>query len=53
MFLGMPIAIHYVRPLCDKYFLSYGGFLFLTGIFMNSILKQCVVVEWDPRRTAA
>ena len=26
-FLGMPIAMHYVRTLCDKYFLSYYGFL--------------------------
>ena len=26
MFLGMPIAIDYVRTLCDKYFLSYDGF---------------------------
>ena len=25
-FLGMPIAMHYVRTLCDKYFLSYDGF---------------------------
>ena len=25
-FLGMPIAMHYVRTLCDKYFLSYYGF---------------------------
>ena len=25
MFLGMPIAMHYVRTLCDKYFLSYDG----------------------------
>ena len=26
MVLGMPIAMHYVRTLCDKYFLSYDGF---------------------------
>ena len=25
-FLGMLIAMHYVRTLCDKYFLSYYGF---------------------------
>ena len=25
-FLGMPLAMHYVRTLCDKYFLSYYGF---------------------------
>ena len=24
-FLGMPIVMHYVRTLCDKYFLSYYG----------------------------
>ena len=29
MFLGMPIAMHYVRTLCDKYFLSYDGFLLI------------------------
>ena len=27
MFLGIPITMHYVRTLCDKYFLSYDGFL--------------------------
>ena len=26
-FLGMPITMHYVRTLCDEYFLSYDGFL--------------------------
>ena len=26
-FLGMLITMHYVRALCDKYFLSYYGFL--------------------------
>ena len=25
-FLGMPITMHYVRTLCDTYFLSYNGF---------------------------
>ena len=25
-FLGKPIAMHYVRTLCDKYFLTYDGF---------------------------
>ena len=31
-FLGMLIAMHYVRTLCDKYFFSYNGFSwFLTG----------------------
>ena len=25
-FLAMPIAMHYVRALCDKYFLTYDGF---------------------------
>ena len=25
--LGMPIAMHYVRTVCDKYILSYDGFL--------------------------
>ena len=24
-FLGVPITMHYVRTLCDKYFLSYDG----------------------------
>ena len=27
MFLGVSIAMHYVWTLCDKYFLSYDGFL--------------------------
>ena len=26
MFLGIPIAMHYVKTLYDKYFLSYDGF---------------------------
>ena len=30
----MPITMHYVRTLCNKYFLTYDGFsLFLTGRF--------------------
>ena len=33
-FLGVQIAMQYVRTLCDKYFLTYDGFsLFLTGRF--------------------
>ena len=40
-FLGMPIAMHYVRTLCDKYFLSYDGFSwFLTGRFRHRVLKH-------------
>ena len=31
-FLGMPIAMHYVRTMCDKYFLSYYG---LSAFFMG------------------
>ena len=51
----MPIAMQYVRTLCDKYFLSYDGFSldFLTGRSRYRILKHGVEVEWDPRRTAA
>ena len=26
MFVGVPIAMHYVTTVCDKYFLSYYGF---------------------------
>ena len=53
-FLGMLITMHYVRTLCDKYFLSYDGFSwFLTGRFRHRVLKHGVGVEWDPRRTAA
>ena len=53
-FLGMPVTVHYVRNLCDKYFLSYDNFSeFLTGRFRHRVLKHGVVVEWDPRRTAA
>ena len=52
-FLGIPIAMHYVRTLCDKYFLSYDGFSwFLTGRFRHRVLKHGVGVEWDARRTA-
>ena len=50
----MPITMHYVRTLCDKYFLSYDGFsVFLTGRFRHRVLKHGVGVEWDLRRTAA
>ena len=32
--MGVPIAVHYIRTLCDKYFLTYDGFsLFLRGRF--------------------
>ena len=49
----MPITMHYVRTLCDKYFVSYYGFLFLTGRYMHRVLKHGIGVEWDARRTAA
>ena len=53
-FWGMPIAMHYVRTLCDKYFLSNDGFSwFLTGRFRHRVLKHGVRVEWDARRTVA
>ena len=53
-FVGMPIAMHYVRTLCDKYFLSYYGFSwFVTGRSKYRVLKHVVGVEWDQRRTAA
>ena len=53
-FLGMLIAMHYVRALCDKYFLSYNGFSwFLTGRFRHRVLKHGIGVEWDARGTAA
>ena len=46
----LPIAMHYIRTLCDKYFLSYDGFsYFLTGRFRHSVLKCAVGVEWDPK----
>ena len=41
MFLGVPIAMHYVRTLCDKYILSYDGFSwFLIGKFRHSVLNM-------------
>ena len=50
----MPIIMHYVRTLCDKYFLSYYG---ISSIFTRGstyrVLKHGVGVKWDPRRTAA
>ena len=50
----MPIIMHYVRTLCDQYFLSYDGFsVFLTGRFRHRFLKCGVGVEWDTRRTVA
>ena len=53
-FLGMPITMHYVRTLCDKYFLSYYGFsAFFMGRSRYRVLKHGVGVKWDPRRTAA
>ena len=38
-FLGMPIAMHYVRTLCDKSFLSYDGFSCCSFI-ENTSVKQ-------------
>ena len=53
-FLGMPIVMHYVRTLCDKYFLSYyGSSAFFMGRSRYRVLKHGVGVKWDPRRTAA
>ena len=53
-FLGMPIAMHYVRTLCDKYFLSYYVFsAFFMGRSRYWVLKHGVGVKWDLRRTAA
>ena len=53
-FLEMPITMHYVRTLCDKYFLRYYGFpWYLIGRFRHRVLKHGVRVEWDPRRTTA
>ena len=50
----MPITMHCVRTLCDKYFLSYEGFSeFLRGRFRHRVLKHGVGVEWDAWRTAA
>ena len=49
-FLGMLIAMYYVRTLCDKYMLSYDGFSwFLTGRFRHRFLKHGAGVEWDAR----
>ena len=52
--LGMPIAMHYVTTLCDKYFLNYYGFsAFVMGRSRYRVLKHGVRVKCDPRRTAA
>ena len=52
-FLNMPIVMHYIRTLCDKYFLSYYGFSsFFTGRSRYRVVKHGVEVQWDPRRTA-
>ena len=52
-FLGMPITMHYVRSLCDKYFLSYYGFsAFCMGRSRYRVMKYGVGVKWDTRRTA-
>ena len=40
MFLGMPIAMHYVRTLCDKYFLSYDG---LSELSMTKNEKKTLI----------
>ena len=41
----MLITMHYVRTLCDKYLLSYGGiFNFLRGKFRHRVLKHGVGV---------
>ena len=53
-FLAMPITMHYVRTLSDKYFLRYDGFSwFLTGSLRHRVQKHGVRVESDPKRTAA
>ena len=53
-FLGMPIAMHFVTTLCDKYFLNYYGFsAFVMGRSRYWVLKHGVRVKCDPRRTAA
>ena len=50
----MSITMHYVRTLCDKYFLSYFGFsTVFTGRSRYRVLKHGVGVKWYPRRTAA
>ena len=39
----MPIAMHYVTTLCDKYFLNYYGFsAFVMGSARYWVLKHCV-----------
>ena len=46
-------AMHYVRTLCDKYFLSYYGFsAFCMGRSRYWVMKYGVGVKWDTRRTA-
>ena len=53
-FLGMPITMHFVTTVCDKYFLSYYDFsAFVMGRSRYWVLKHCVRVKCDPRRTAA
>ena len=53
-FLGMPIAMHYVRTMCDKYFLSYYG---LSAFFYGKVkilgYETWCRGKWDPRQTAA
>ena len=51
-FLGMPITMHYVRTLCEKYFVElWWFFLIFDRKFMYRVLKHCVGVELDQRRT--
>ena len=53
-FLGMPITVHYVRTLCEKYFVElWWFFLIFDRKFMYRVLKHCVGVELDQRRIAA
>ena len=53
-FLGMPITVHYVRTLCEKYFVElWWFFVIFDRKFMYRVLKHCVGVELDQRRTAA
>ena len=50
----MPITMHYVRSLCDKYFLSYYSFsAFCMGRSRYWVMKHGKRVKWDTRRTAA
>ena len=50
----MLIAMHYVRTLCDKYFLSYYGFFSILREGQDiELMIHGVGVKWDPRRTAA